>query len=298
MIDFIRCSTASTSMNMLESMGHRVIEPVDKRTMDRIAPLRCKVENIECIQSERAGFSFSGSLHKFFNLLVLGENQNYNDFTFENICEAVGMLEDLLGLQASQTHLHSQEFEVIVGTSIPASDIINDHIVSFNTRSPKSRVRRPDYNLMKFEMTEKELRVYDTALKHKLNDRNLLKIEIKFTKSREIKKILGLNVLTLNDLRQRKTYEVLKRYFLCVFDRLIILDELWPLAIFSAEEKALFELFNNPKLWEKSSSPYTSSQKCRLKRKFLNLVNENNLLQVKNELRSLCENKLSYLVGM
>ena len=298
MIDFIRCSTPTTSMSMLDRIGHRVIEPVDKRTMDSIAPLRCKVENIKCKQSKRSGFTMSGSLHKYLNRKTFGEDQNHNDFSLEKVCEAIHLITEDTGLEPDSTYIHSMEFGVNIDPGMPACELLNNHIVSLGTKSPIRRINQVDYNLMKFGKTEKTLKLYDTALKHGLEDMNLLRVELKFNKARQIKKVIGVEELTLALLMEKDTYIHLKSCLLSVFDDLLILDTLIPKSTFTADQIALFNLFANSKIWEQSKNPYSPSQKYRMRQKFCDLVQKSDLLQTKNRLEVVLNDKLNYLIAM
>lgn len=110
MIDGVKCSCVGVyadlwQRNKLLDFGIWVSETTGEvRTKRKVA----KFQSMQFIISENGACSIAGSLHKFHN----GNDTNYNDFSFADLCQTLQNLDRHFGVNLPTAQIHSLEIGV------------------------------------------------------------------------------------------------------------------------------------------------------------------------------------------
>jgi hypothetical protein len=232
------------------------------------------------------------SLHKLHNILKnLGE-QNYNDFTFSQLCFVIDLLlKEFPSIENAS--ISTLEFGLNIPISRPAERIINDELYFFNLKSAnRDTPFRGKGCYKQFERTNYIIKVYDKA-KHYERKENIARFEVKYINKKELKK---LGVESIVDFKRKVCLTNLFNDLLKKFNDLTIVD-----AIYNRDlpDEVIKELqgYMLQNFWNEQSKRAKRNTKCRHKEKFEFLLKENNLLQTKEELRSLLCKKFLELIN-
>ncbi|WP_126652795.1 hypothetical protein [Chryseobacterium aureum] len=185
-------------------------------------PLRKKVNNIELRVTEKNSV-LGNSIHKYFNINNYGEkqgNQNYNDFAYCNLLEALEQLEqDFKGLNLNEGYLQSLEFGFNLLVDKEPKYYLNHNFLLFEHKAPAINKATNAMNYRKFEHGNIAWKVYDKKTQYGLEN-NLLRVEIVLG-SRELKR---LGIQTLHDLKNRENVLLLFSRFMESFKGFTIVD--------------------------------------------------------------------------
>ena len=108
---------------------------------------------------------------------------------------------------------------------------------------------------LEFKKTDYSLKIYNKSKQNSLKNRNILRVELKITGSRYLKK--HFKIYTLSDL-DRKRFQLLFNKLLEHFDKLLLVDSLCFQNHFRMDEMILYQNGINPSHWKglkKNRSP-------------------------------------------
>jgi hypothetical protein len=161
-----------------------------------------------------------GSLHKFYNELITGVSQNYDDFTLSNIADAIDGLKLLFGKSIEKGELTMLEMGFNCVISKSPTDFLKHDVISYRFLPPN--LNKPFVNGYEkaFFRTDYRWKLYDKGAQNNLNT-YLLRIEMKFTGRRVLDRA---NICRLLDLLEIPKLNFLFSFMSEEFKHLMIVD--------------------------------------------------------------------------
>lgn len=253
-------------------------------------PKSGKLYNLDIrLTQERA--SILGSLHKFNNLWVYNDNQNYNNF---NACEidcVNDFLCDSLNIDPRETKITNLEFGFNILVDEDIKDILDRTIMyNFENHTRKETFRGQGY-FKQFCKTDYSIKIYNKSKQYKLKQ-NILRVELKITRARLLNK---LGVYCLADLN-KSSYKSLFVAFLQRFDKLLIVDSLRLVSDKHRADRDLLIDGINPHYWVDLKKRDTRNINAHRKEKFKRLLNDNYSSITHNKIRNSLINKFNELI--
>ena len=227
----------------------------------------------------------SGSLHKLENICFLGENQNYNDFTYNELKSQIPMLEEIFDLEQNNS-LSYLELGFNIKLDFDPQKIIDDNILMYNFKNHQKDLKfngNGDYK--EFIKRDYSIKIYSKSKQYKkqfnLNE-HILRIELKIKTKR---KIQNFGIFCLNDLLDKnKIYNVFE-FLYNEFEKLIIIDNL-NFDDLPEKDKEKLNRYTNPNYWQRLRTENKSYKvQNRLKKDFNLILTKYNLNTQKEDLK-------------
>lgn len=210
-----------------------------------------EVEINKTTKQMKIGFS----LHKYFNSSTGAGNQNYNDFSFSNICQTVTSVVEYFGDEILIADVINIEFGVNIAPPIPTSELLKN---CHSHRKKPFAVEKDDgkqyYN---GKHSQYRVKIYDKGLQNGLSD-PLLRFELHFGK---MGKIRPLGVTMFRDLLNPKIYPRLLNLLLSEWDKVLYIDTTLTNAP-TAKLKAKFKGWKNHDFWTQLFEKKTAKNVC------------------------------------
>lgn len=266
-------------------------------------PLKTRLENLFINVTEK-GATIQNSLHKYFNNLVSGENQNFNDFYFCDILYALDVLEYEMDYSLDETVLTNLEFGFNIDLDICPSRFLDNNVLMHDTKSPCYDPKNDkNMKIKKFIYTEYEIKIYNKTLdqsrykefKQQLKGTKILRIEIKYKSKKQINK---LGVFSLADLRNPEIYNNLMTDFLSKYDPLLIIDSYNGNSLMSKKEREFITNCTHPNYWIALKEFKHSNTILNHKNKLKKLIKKYSLDSWKKNLKKDILNKFQQLINL
>lgn len=234
-----------------------------------------------------------GSLHKWHNVQIGNDDNNYSDFTYSQNIDAIDRLEKIVG----KTDINISRLEIGFNIKVDFSieNFIKNNVVFYKKESHSELNTFKGNGLLKrFKKSKYDIKIYDKGKQYNLIGENsqLLRIEVVYKTSSELKK---LKIKKLSDLKNKAKLRNLFVDFLKKFDSITIVDSL-PREL-NSQNQCLFFTYTNPIYWEGFLKDISSSYKHRKFREFNSLISELQLLNLKSSIRDLLKEKYVYLIN-
>ncbi len=182
----------------------------------------------------------NGSLHRFYNSIIIGENQNYNDFSLSKLNRSVAILNTLLHLNCDNS-LTNVEFGFNLQINSDPNDIVEYRLLLYNFEDHNEKSTFPTGELYKeFSRTDYRWKVYKKRNDKKPNE-NILRLEMKFLRKRQLTK---LGIFAIEDLTVRENLEKMFEFYLNKFDNLMIVDDVSKIHITKEQRHELMQYTN------------------------------------------------------
>lgn len=237
-----------------------------------------------------------GSIHKYYNNLKgLGINQNYNNFSYCDFKYGISQLQNLFQINFEDTNITNLEFGLNIDIEQDPQNLIDNCILMYDFKIPNRNEKfkgKGDY--LEFITTDYSLKIYNKSKQNLLSNRNILRVELKITGSRYLKKEFA--IYTLNDL-DRNRFEELFKKLIYHFDKLLIVDELKLKDCARTDENVIFEYGINPNYWKKFKISKAYKRKNKFKKVFENVLIDYGLLKTKKQLKVLLVSKYKELMN-
>ncbi len=231
---------------------------------------------------------FKISLHYLANILKGEGEHNYNDFTYSELCTVIDCLcDDIIDLDT--TNITQLEFGININTSKSSKDIINNNVLMYKLKSPTRNIE----NIYKeFKYQNYIVKIYDKATHFKKltkGNQNILRFEIKYIKKTEFNK-LGIKYIT--DLKDKSKLKKLFDDLLNKLDDVLIIDDKY----IKNENLEEIDKYVHQHFWDNFNREQRNKKSKYLKR--LNeILKKENLLKIKNEIKTSLINKHNYLIN-
>ena len=202
-------------------------------------------------------YRLNGSLHLFYNKGL----QNYDEYSFSNICETIDLLVNEYKIDAKNTMLSNIEFGLNIEVPFPVSLILNK-IIMFqgNTFSHKKDKKM---NFRFCENTHYCVKIYDKGLQHNLI-KHLLRFEIKVKKMQFLKKN-RIPLKSLEDLKIRENCEKVGVLLNKIFKEILFEEFNFIESQLSQKDLIFYLRVINPNYWINSEIA-TKAEKKKMQR--------------------------------
>lgn len=253
-------------------------------------PKKGKDLNLEINICEKST-TIKGSLHKYYNEKAQKRSQNFNDFYFSQIYEQIRGLIKKYQIENS-TSITNLEFGFNLAVEKDPQIILDSNILMNNFKAPNKNLKFSGKgDLKEFQMTDYSIKIYNKS-KHFNLDTNVLRVELKITQKRFLKK-LGIN--KLEDLLNKETFLRLFEVLRDKIEGVLIIDEFHRKIMLETDRDKLNK-YSNPNYWINIKSIKSPKQIYRIREDFNNLLNKYDLLKTKNEILEKIENKFLILL--
>ena len=234
-----------------------------------------------------------GSIHKWYNIQRNLDEQNYNDFTFSNVVNAIDMLALVTG--SEEMFISRLEFGFNIETTLCLDDVIKNSFLFYKNNTHKELNTFNGKGLLKrFETSKYDFKVYDKGLQYNLNNEKIstIRIEIVYKTSSELKK---LKIRCLSDLKNKSKLRGVFLDFLKKFNKMTILDNFE--TVLDTSKTCLLYKYSNPIYWNRCFEGVSASYKYRMIREFKSLINELALNSIKKVLVNKLKEKYIFLIN-
>ena len=298
MIDFIKVYT-----NTKEPLENRIKNDFpdsetrcsyDYYNEDAVYPCWRRFENIEVRITQKSAF-IKNSIHTYFNLKNGLATGNYTDFSHRDILTAFEQLQGDLNEDILDYKVTNLEFGLNLRTSLSPKQMLENNFLMFNFDGFNQHDTFKNKGSYKqYNRNEYYVKMYDKGLQYKL-DYHLLRLEIKITDSKLLKKRFGL--YTVRNVYEKSRLELLFKFLLDRFYEINIIDSLGIKEI-RGEEKKFFELGKSSHFWREIKNSKSRSYYYDLRAKYINLLEKYQLDTIKKELHDLLVAKFQSLIGV
>ncbi|MFC0428927.1 hypothetical protein [Chryseobacterium scophthalmum] len=296
MIDFIKVYTYTK-----ESLENRIKNDFpDSETkcsydyFNKTPKYPCKryFENIEVRITDKSAF-VRNSIHTYFNLKNGVAEGNYTDFSYGDILTAFEQLQGDLNEDILDYKVTNLEFGLNIRTSLSPKQMLENNFLMFNFDEFNQKDAFGGKGAYKqYNRNEYYVKMYDKGLQYRL-PYNLLRVEIKITDSKMLKKRFGIHLV--RDIFEKSRLELLFKWLLACFDEINIIDNLATQEI-RGEEKTVLELGKSPHYWREIKNSKSSTYYYNLRSKYIELLEKYQLYTIKQELRNLLVAKFQSLI--
>ncbi len=211
-----------------------------------------------CIKIFYDKVQFEGSLHKLYNRLNRSKG-NDNDFTFNQLSDSVNWLENLFGINATEFTITSMEIGINLQLKFSPEFYLNLVANYKKTKSFSPLQKGNKVYGKKVFLSQYELKLYDKTFESEVHqnkyiNKNILRFEVGSKKMQIYK---GLNINTLNDLKQIEKFNGIGDFLLNKFNGIEFEDHFIDTSNLDSSERALFYASKNESFWidEKKANP-------------------------------------------
>ncbi len=191
------------------------------------------------------GAYVEGSLHKFYNELMTGISQNYDDFSLSQISDAILGLKLIFGESLEKAQIKMLEIGFNLPIDISPEYFLRHNLLMYRFTEPNKNDSHDGKGFTKgFRRTDYRWKLYDKGSQYNLS-RNILRIEMKFTGRRVLERH---NIDTVADLTNTNKLLELFQFMLDEFQQLMIIDNFG--IHLSKEQHVYLTKITNPHFWQ------------------------------------------------
>lgn len=205
-------------------------------------PKKGKWQNLNIQISESQSY-VAGSLHKFFNMIMFEENQNYDDFTLRRLETSLNLLQPVLGNDLGEVTMIEMGFNIVVPES--PSNYIKHRFLLFDFKPDTAIENFGGKGLLKeYKKTDYCWKIYDKTLQYN-TESNVLRIELRITGKRVLTR---LNIFKPEDLLKVDVLQNTFNFFINLFDNFLIVDNCYQEKL-SHSEMIFWRRITSAKYW-------------------------------------------------
>jgi len=220
-----------------------------------------------------------GSLHKLYNIVMEEENQNYSDFSFEQLQECLDIFSEALQINLEDAEIQNLEVGVNIKLDRGVRKFIENNLVHMKYRQPKIETFNKDAVYREFQFSHFRMKVYDKGGQFRL-DEDLLRVEFKAIKSQVFKNC----VTSLEALRYRENFYCLKELLMTRVNQLTIIEDFVDREDISNDDKLKLNHYWNPKVWNNLKEHQSDYKFRKAKSEFKVLIEKYRLDDFKTNL--------------
>ncbi len=255
-------------------------------------PIVGKVYNME-YRITRTEAIVSGSIHKFYNNISGLGNINYNDFTLTEFYTAIDYLCDTFSIEKTKTTITNLEFGFNILINKPSSYFIEQNVQMFDFQPYDNRIATRAGTAFKiFKKSDFSIKIYDKGKESQLEQKNLLRIELKIIQKR------FLNNIGINSLDQLDGVAVLSLFkaFVERYNKMLIVDSISPWNTLETHERVFYENYTNPSYWMMVRNTKTSQEIRKDKKRIMSFIKKIGYDSNKNQILKLISSKYHQLI--
>jgi len=183
----------------------------------------------------------SGSLHVFFN----NGRHNYDDFSFENIQNALSRLAEEIHVNLRNAKLQNLELGVNLVLQDDPKKIIDSVII--HRGKEFSLQYSPNQYFKECSHSQYFIKIYDKGIQYRLSQ-NILRCEVKF---RKMERINRMGITSLHDLNDIGKLRTLSGDLIRIFNDILFGDLSADKTILSSKDQILFAEGHNAANWKR-----------------------------------------------
>lgn len=293
MIDFIRIrysdKTALENHIVKSARFGQTFAKTEIHTKKNFYPMQTKLHGMEIIIRNDSA-EVNGSLHKYWNEMIEGISQNYNDYCYSSLVSTIESLSESI-LDVNFEPISRLEVGINIELEENPSMLIKNNVIMFK-ELPFSRLERfGGSGLMKrFISTEFDIKIYDKGKQYKRLI-SILRIEVVIKGANALNR---LKIQNLESLKDKEIYQGLFDEIIIRFDKLVILDNF---SRISKKDRNLLYKYTNQIYWNYHISGTSYSNKSKQRKQFKLLMEKNNLLTKKQMVKDKLIEKFSYIMN-
>ncbi|GAA4954797.1 hypothetical protein GCM10023314_30600 [Algibacter agarivorans] len=255
-------------------------------------PIIGKLHNME-YRITRTEAIVSGSIHKFYNSINGFGCINYNDFSIKEFYLAIDYLCDTLLIDKTKTTITNLEFGFNIIINKPSSYFIEQSVQMYDFQPYDNRIKTKAGTTFKlFKKSDFSIKIYDKGYESKLEQKNLLRIELKIIQKRFLNKI-GINSL---DQLDELAVSALFKAFVERYNKMLIVDSISAWNALETHERAFYENYTNPSYWVMLRSTKTSQEIRKDKKRIMSFIKRIGYDSHKNQILEFISTKFNQLV--
>lgn len=245
--------------------------------------------NLNIKINNKRGF-IQNSLHVLYNCLNGANiNRNDNDFSYSNLLSSLDYVENLLDYPLDEVELsRGLEFGFNIEVPFDVDEFVTNDCIFYDYRTHKSTQSDDERTIKVFTKGYYDFKIYNKG-KQFQSPGFLLRVELKFNDKRGFN---NLGIYTLNDLRDkenlRKIFDLMHTEF---ETHMIIVDNIDRREFSDYKKKKLYR-YTAFKFWNELSADKLKEEK----KKFMKLLQKNNLLNNKKFVLDGMKSKFSELI--
>jgi hypothetical protein len=254
-------------------------------------PKNGKFHNLQINITADAAY-IKGSIHKFYNHLGGYENVNHDDFSLENCIKSIDYLCDYFHINKKETVFTNLEFGFNLNTLYPVSEVIKNNIILWNFDTHNKRQKYKSRGISKeFGINDYRIKIYDKGEEAKLKNDKLMRIELKITSKRVLKRLRVNNVTDININAFKRLYKEFNKQF----EKLLIVDSMEPSKTLEMHDAIYFSNYTKSSTWETNKRTKTMYERIKDKKKLLKMIDQQGYSKIKNSLTKLINEKFCCL---
>lgn len=236
----------------------------------------------------------TGSLHKLHNLILDGDEHNYNDFKFCDLEQILDFMCDALYIRPEETKITNLEFGLNIDLPIDVDRFLNHMLLMYDFKAPnRNETFNGKGNYREFKRTDYSFKIYNKSKQYKQKG-NVLRIEIKITRSRLLEK---MQIYNLKDLRSQDVIFRLFQFLLERFDELLIVDFKGMEKVLDRRHRELICDCTNPYYWDSLKRAVSYKVYSRIKRDCNRYIEEYGLNHTRLLIRDLLHKKFQEMMN-
>jgi len=295
MIDFIKLNVSYLSESeLLTNPFLELKRKTNLSTGEMEYPITGKYYNMD-ITINPIRKEISGSIHILRNEIKKGQNQNYDDFTFDDLQEMIYQLRDVFNLNLDKTIIENLECGLNINTHHRPEIILHKNLIVWSNITPsKNKSFDGKGKFIEFEKSQYSIKIYDKGKQAGQSD-HIMRFEYKSVKNEYIRKI-GTRIL--NDLLDRDKIQMILNHLYESFCLFVIVDDLTPEAITDPRDKEIFIRGINPMTWTTFDNDSKGRKaKERFNKDLESILDKYNLNSIRKEIETKLKEKGQYLLG-
>jgi len=267
MIDFVKLNINSPDLQSIRNNSYLVWEQTTNESTGEITEQKAFFHGMKLLIKNDKYLMVSGSLHKYWNSIVFGENHNYNDFGFNSVLSAIDDFCSNFSIDPSSCRLHNLEFGVNLIPQIPANEVLKSVI---DHKGKPFTLQYADGKRFRECIHQRYIiKVYNKGIQYG-RDENILRFEIKTMKMEHLKSI---GISNLKDLCDPKKCEKLGKNLVFTFKEILFYDYSINLDTLPKKESNILSLGISPGYWSSIKDGNISTYK-KQRKMFRDLVHE------------------------
>lgn len=271
-----------------EDLFNNVTKTIEIRSEAQGLEISSSINNLKFTTRKSKAF-FHGSLHKFSNLNRIQKKHNYNDFSYTDLCSTIDHIYQLIPL-VDKAHLTTIEFGLNINTTEEPKKIIENNCYLHNYKAHSEKYSSRDKGKLKnFEHAHYEFKLRDKSTQYISYPYNYTGVPNKVLRveQRHLRKSMfnKIGLIKLNDLKNKVILKSLFEEYMKRFEQLILIDEFNSSNIDEVHFK-IINSYTHDQFWNQLKEQKVHPQKLsRMKKEFQELLENNNLLRIKNQIR-------------
>ncbi len=197
MVDYVKLKILNPDIKGIRNLPFLDWDQLTSESTGEIKKHTAKFNGLTIVIINERYLYISGSLHKYWNCINTGIEQNYDDFSFLSLIGSIKDFCDRFNLMPVNCKIQNIEFGVNVKTWIPVNEVLRSII------NHKGKAFTQEHAENKFfrECMHKRyiVKIYNKGLQYKRPEK-ILRFEVKFIKLKDLEPYM---ISTLADLLER-----------------------------------------------------------------------------------------------